>query len=204
MLSIRKTPRHARRWGIVLALCLGACSAQDEPGGVRAIGALRPIDAQQQAPRLFASSAERFGLATPAAANDSGFSYTTPAGWSERAPTDMRTINFQIGAAGAECYVTVLGGDGGGTLANINRWSGQLKARSWGQADLDAAPRLGMFGNEAVLVELADDTSERMLLGALARMESKSVFVKLTGSRAQVEGERASFAAFCTSLARKP
>ncbi len=138
------------------------------------------------------------------AASATEFAYVTPAGWSERPPTDLRVINFQIGEkAGTECYVTVLGGDAGGALANINRWCGQLKIPAWTQKDLDASPRIAMFGADTVLVTLDDTSTDRMLLGVQARLESRSVFVKLTGARADVSAQREAFVAFCSSLKKK-
>lgn len=154
--------------------------------------------------RLFASSAERFGLSSPSASAAGAFDYTTPSEWSEQAPTELRAVNFKIGAGGMECYVTVLAGDGGGELANVNRWCGQLSLAPWGQAQLDAAPRITMFGQDALFVALGDENSKKMLLGALARSESRAVFVKLTGAPAEVLAQRAAFESFCTSLAKKP
>ena len=201
----KKSSRRWRRTVVVMAVCLGACSGSDELGIERRIGAARRIEAQTTEIRLFASSAERFGLAMPGVAKANEFTYSTPAGWSERPPTDLRVINFQIGEqAGTECYVTVLGGDAGGALANINRWCGQLKCAPWTEQDLEQATRITMFGAQATLVSLCDAAGEHMLLGVQARLETRSVFVKLTGSKIDVLAQRAAFESFCTSLSRKP
>jgi hypothetical protein len=204
--SIKRTSRLASAWAIVLASSLGACSESREADIARSIGAPVRIERERGAPHLFASSAERFGMSMPGSvkALAAAFEYATPAGWRELPPTEMRAVNFEIGdKPGTECYVTVLGGDGGGALANVNRWCGQLKVTPWTEEQLAAAPRLAMFGADAVLVVLGGDGQERMLIGALARLESRSVFVKLTGARADVLAQRAAFEAFCKSLASK-
>jgi len=186
-----------------MALGLGACAPSGEAGVARTIAAPQRIAGESGSQRLFASSAERFGMSMPGAVTSvaAAFEYTTPAGWRARPPTDMRAINFEVGeAAGTECYVTVLGGDGGGALANINCWCGQLKAKPWSDEQLDAAPRLTMFGADAVLVVLGDEGGERAMIGALARSGSRTVFVKLSGLRADVLAQQAAFETFCKSL----
>ncbi len=191
-----------------MAVCAVACSSADEmqSGETQpALASPRRLPAARGEVKLFATSAERFGTQMPGAtAAAAQFEYATPTGWIERAPTDLRAIDFAIGAAGAtECYVTVLGGDGGGALANVNRWCGQVGATPWNDADLAASPRIAMLGTDAIVAALGDEKSERMLIGALAPLGSRSVFVKMLGPRAEVLEQRAAFEAFCKSLARK-
>lgn len=197
-------PRSAAGCAFVLVLSLGACSPSEHALLERSIGTPQRVDRTPDDIRLFASSAERFGLSSSGASANAAFDYTTPPGWSEQPPTDLRSPNFKIGEDGMECYVTVLAGDGGGALANVNRWLGQLSLAPWGQAQLDAAPQITMFGQEALLVELGDESTKKMLLGALARTESRAVFVKLAGAPAEVLAQRAAFESFCKSLAKKP
>lgn len=141
----------------------------------------------------------------PGAVTGSAFTYATPQGWRELPLTEMRAVRFQVGeSAGDECTVSVLGGDGGGALANVNRWCGQIKAKAWTQAQLDGARRIEMFGAQALVVELGDEGGERRVLGALAKLDGRSVFVKLIGARDVVLAQRQAFDAFCTSLAKKP
>jgi hypothetical protein len=202
--SIIHPPRCAAGCAFVLVLGLGACSPSEHALLERSIGAPQRIEGKPDEMRLFASSAERFGLSSSAASATAAFDYSAPSGWSEQPPTELRSPNFKIGERGMECYVTVLAGDGGGALANVNRWCGQLSLAPWGQAQLDAAPRIAMFGEDALLVALGDESSKKMLLGALAKSESRAVFVKLTGDPAEVLAQRAAFESFCTSLAKKP
>ena len=144
-------------------------------------------------------------MALPGASSSESFTYSAPADWIDRPLTEMRAVRLQVGeSATDECTVTVLDGDGGGALANINRWCGQINAKPWMQAQLDSAPRISMFKAEALLVTLGEENSPRMVLGALARMGTSSVFVKFAGARETVLARRQDFETFCTSLAQKP
>lgn len=195
----------ARQSAMALALWLGACSSSDEIDNQRSIGPAHHSESKQTAQRLFASSAERFGMSMPGPASAAPFTFTTPPGWNELPPTELRALNFRIGeSAEDECSVTLLGGDGGGALANVNRWCGQVGASAWNQAQLDAAPRIAMFGSEALIVMLGDEGAKRSMLGALARLDGRSVFVKLAGRRETILAQRPAFESFCTSLAKKP
>lgn len=199
--------RIASRWTAVSVVCaavfVAACSRAED--GERSIGAPQRIETSAKEARLFASSAERFGMQMPGpTAVAAKFEYTIPDGWAERPATDMRAVNMAAGANGAtECYVTVLGGDGGGALANVNRWCGQIGAKPWTESDLAAAPTIAMFGSDAVVAAVGEEAQEKMLIGALARVDSQSVFVKLIGPRADVLAQRGAFEAFCKSLSRK-
>jgi len=108
----------------------------------------------------------------------------------------------------AECYVTLLGGAGGGVVANINRWRDQMGAEVLSEAQIAALPRIPFLGGEAVLVEIPGayvgmgdaDVPAALLLGAVCMLEDASVFVKMTGPRATVEAEREAFQEFCGSM----
>jgi hypothetical protein len=190
---------------LAVVLACSACSPAASGVVEHAIGPLGPARSRAADDRLFATSAERFGLATPGTPGAATFRYELPAGWSGRAPTELRAVNLQVGPDPAdECTVTVLGGDGGGALANVNRWCGQIGARPWTQAELDAAPRLDVLGAPAIVVLLGEAGAPRAMLGALARDGASSVFVKFSGARATVLAQREAFESFCKSLARSP
>ena len=196
-----------KAWLCAFSLALGLCGCGDSSDSAQVfeIGPGRKLARSEAPPRLFASSAERFGLGMPGTAQVGDFDYHVPAGWTEVAPTSSRTINLQIAAnTAAECYVTLLAGDGGGDLANVNRWCGQLGHAAWNPDELAAAPRLAMLGGEAIVVILGSASSERALLGALAKVDGRSVFVKFTGPGELLFAQRAAFEAFCGSLAKKP
>ncbi len=161
--------------------------------------------------RWHATSEERFGLRGPGPAQVAELAYSVPDGWLQVAPTAMRAANFLVGGdPETECYVTLLAGDGGGALANANRWRGQVGASPLSSADYDALPRVAMLGGEGSIVEAAGTFTsgerkidEALLIGAVRLLPDRAVFVKLIGPRAKVEPAREDFLAFCRSLERR-
>lgn len=128
-----------------------------------------------------------------------GFAFTIPTGW-RRAP-DRPSRAFSLFAGSSEelqCYVTVLEGDAGGTLSNVNRWRGQLGLTSIQLADVSVMPTLTLLGSEARLVEC--DGVGASLIGVACNGEKRSVFVKMTGPKDLVNVQRAAFLEFCSSL----
>lgn len=136
----------------------------------------------------------------------SGFAWTPPAGWSRGPEKAMREITYLVD--GSECYVTLLAGDGGGLLANVNRWCQQMGQAALGADDLAGLARVPVLGASGLLVELergpqASVPQER-LLGLVLMLEGQSLFVKMTGPRALLERERGAFLDFCRSTRRVP
>jgi len=167
------------------------------------------------------SAAQRFGREAlpPMASNsppgqegvgaDDSLHFDLPAGWTEIAPTSMRMINLQPGGeADASCYVSVLGGDGGGLANNLNRWRGQLGLDPAPEAELLALPTVKLIGGDATLIELVGDYAgmggevqpDWGLLGAVASTPQATVFVKMTAPAALIGQERENFLAFVASL----
>lgn len=136
-----------------------------------------------------------------------GFAWQTPEGWVRGGERQMRAVTFAVGPD-TECYVTVLGGDGGGVVANIDRWRRQMGADPLSEAEYDALPRIPMLGAEALYVEIegsfsgmgADDNPDAMMLGTVCPLGGRSVFVKMIGAREVVADQRDAFLAFCASL----
>ncbi|MCY2958961.1 MAG: hypothetical protein NTY35_02260 [Planctomycetota bacterium] len=144
----------------------------------------------------------------PVAAEDTlrseSLTWIAPKGWQRAPDRTMREVTYQAG--GAECYVTLLAGDGGGALANINRWCGQMGADALDDARLATLERVPMHGAEGRIVRLARGPSataaatHEALLGAVCILPEHSVFVKMAGPAAAVDAQKASFVEFCKSL----
>ncbi|HUR39313.1 MAG TPA: hypothetical protein VM222_07455 [Planctomycetota bacterium] len=71
---------------------------------------------------------------------DGRLKWTTPAGWTEEKGNANREATLLLGAPEPklEISVTRFQGDGGGMLANLNRWREQLGLEKVGEADLAA------------------------------------------------------------------
>ncbi|HZL99576.1 MAG TPA: hypothetical protein VFD43_04915, partial [Planctomycetota bacterium] len=137
--------------------------------------------------------------------------WRAPEGWRRGPEKPMRELTYFAGEGDAvECSVTLLAGDGGGVLDNLNRWCGQLGAAPLTDADLAGLERVPMAGSEGLLVRLERGplataaAGQELLLGAVCLLPDQALFVKLTGPRAAVEAQRAALVAFCRSLELLP
>lgn len=164
---------------------------------------------------------DRFGVSPMPAANANAqsqpaqiFEWDTPDGWHEQPPTDLRLVNFAIGPNHeAECYVTVLQGEGGGLEANVNRWRTQMSQGPLTPDEIKALPKIHLLGLEATYLSIPGtfkgmggnaDESNALLLGAIFIAQGHAVFVKLVGPADFVKGEEDHFKSFCESLRPAP
>lgn len=150
------------------------------------------------------------GNALPPSAAASEFSYTLPAGWTEAPATAMRPVNLKVGEA-SECYITVLGGDGGGLSSNLNRWRKQMGQPDLSGVELAALPKHPLLGGEAAYIVIdgtfsgmggAGEKPDYRMLGLAQVAEGHAMFVKFTGPRAEIEAQTANFEAWVASLSR--
>lgn len=171
------------------------------------------------------TTAERLGFSQrqmpaghPAAAPAAGGSgtgkpalaYEAPEGWEELPVSQFRDVNLRpAGNPEVECFVTVLPGDAGGLLANLNRWRAQMGAGPISEAEAADLPRKPLAGVDGVYMEVegayggmsGQDARPDYLMAALAaQREDWSYFVKMTGPKAVVQAEIENLDAFCASL----
>ncbi len=205
---------ETRRSWILAALVLG-CTACGEGSRIRAIEETRVV-ANGEEPSWRATSAARFGwqqpgeLKTGAPVSSGGLSFETPNGWSELPPTAMRSASFRVaGDERAECYLTLLSGDGGGLAANVDRWLAQMSAPPASAAELAALPRAELLGREAVLVDFrgtwkgmngGERREDQRLIGLLAIDSAGSAFLKMIGPEGVVSAEIDAFHALARSF----
>jgi hypothetical protein len=215
------------RYRLLTIFALFLCGCEEQGGPVQEITETRTATARDAMPNTV-SSEQRFGFTRPAGgggdphggtmggggtvAASSGerpYEWITPTGWEELAPSSMRLANFQIGGAGgAECYFTVMGGGGGGVLANVNRWRNQIGLDPITDAEVGALPTMALLSSEAKVVSLSGaykgmgDTAEAGfgLLGLVMVEGGQAFFVKMTGPEAVLVAERGNFEAFVASL----
>jgi len=176
------------------------------------IGAVQQAGAPTGTPGAAAGGAAAGGATAAAAAGadvqgNASLTWRTPAGWTRGPDKSMREVTYFAGAGNAvECYVTLLGGSGGGLLANINRWCGQLGAPALTEADLVPLQRVSMAGTEGVIVRLergpgaTAPAGQDLLLGALCMLPDRALFVKLTGPADAVQAQRDALVQFAQSL----
>jgi hypothetical protein len=122
----------------------------------------------------------------------------------------MRIANLRpAGHPEAECTLVILGGDGGGLEANVNRWRReQMGLEPLAPGAVQGLPHMNLLGAEATRVALtgtytnmgSPPRSDWGLLGAILVAERFTIFVKMTGPAALVADESSAFDAFCNSL----
>jgi len=211
----RSTPRTTIPAGLCAAIALtvvilAACS--DGEGGIRTVSKSRVYDAARADFRWNATPEQRFGVRRPAPAGSPAgdLHWETPAGWRELPASSMRQANFQVaGDERAECYLTILAGDGGGVLANVNRWRKQMSLEPMSAEELEALPRGELFGEDAVLLDLEGDWTGMSgdaegagyrLVGLVQTSEGTARFLKMIGPSDVLAGELDAFRALAASF----
>lgn len=227
------TDRRRRGAVCFLLFCAGAVflAGCGGGGGPETIDRVERVPAEERIAPPTMKVAERMGLAAPASggaaasagagmpaeqiaagmggAEDRGFTWELPEGWSQGPDSPMRLATFLIQSdPRAECVLSTLHGDAGGLEANVNRWRGQLGQPPLTPEEIAALPRWPVLGADAAVVEAAGPYTsmgggtidDALLLGVVCPMEGSTFFVKMTGTRAALEAERERFRAFCLSL----
>ena len=126
---------------------------------------------------------------------------TPPESWDLATPFGPEKARFSIseGLIGsANVSMTVLQGDGGGLLGNVNRWRGQLGLEPVEEKDLkDMLKSVEALGDEAQLVDLTGTSKrsqlEERLIGVIAPQGELTWFYKLMGTPDLVEKSREGF-----------
>lgn len=178
----------------------------------------RQSTSQSSSPSATESAANSTAQSTPprtAAPADSqrsaSLAWRAPPGWTRGAEKPMRELTYFAGEGQqVECAVTLLTGEAGGLLANLNRWCGQMGAPPMTEADVARLEHITLAGSDAVLVRLErgpDATApenHELLLGAIGRLGESALFVKMLGPHDAVESQGAALVAFCNSLRAAP
>jgi hypothetical protein len=158
----------------------------------------------------FVETAPAEMAAAPAAQNENQNAtsiWTIPSGWQSLPPSQFLLAEFAItGANGAKADVNVaeLSGDGGGLLANLNRWRGQLGLGAVAESDLPRITQsLNLPGATATLVDLTgtDSTTGKpaRLIGAIVPLNGQTWFYKLMGDAQLVSQQKDTFTKFIQS-----
>ena len=138
----------------------------------------------------------------PSAGASDGPQWTVPGHWRDSGPRPMRLASFEIpgdGGVTGDVSVSSLGGDGGGLLANVNRWRGQVGLAPFDEAGLQAAavPIRLASGQSGILVNLGGGSGS--ILAAVVPAGDRTWFFKLTAPPALITRESAAFRAFVES-----
>lgn len=128
--------------------------------------------------------------------------WSAPAGWTAQGASGMRRATFKI-PGGVELSVVVLPGSAGGTLANVNRWRGQI-----GLDPIDAgalaksSERIAAPAGTVTLIDATGTAQGRpsRLVGGLLEFDGRAWFFKATGEPAAVGAAKADVLRFLKTL----
>jgi len=119
------------------------------------------------------------------------FQFERPPEWRENPQPDKGRI-FEFQADGALISFTIMGGDGGGLAANVDRWRTQAGLEPLGEQGLGrSATPMKFVNTDAWLVEALG--KDRAILGVIALSPEFSMFLKMDGSPTAVSAQRAAF-----------
>ena len=133
------------------------------------------------------------------------FSWTVPAGWRQGRASSMRAASYEVPLEGetGDFSLVRLGGGAGGTVANINRWRGQIGLGPVSSEEVSnfAQLRATTQGQPYLQITLVNpDNPASAILAAIFELPDYVLFAKLTASQAGLEKAQPSFEAFCQSL----
>ena len=172
-----------------------------------------PGDGHDHSPEDFDSpeDSDSAGITGTTEGSGGGYSWSAPASWSVQGPRPMRVVSFMAGPS-TECYITVLGGDGGGLVSNLDRWNRQLGGPGIDGNAVALLPTTEVLGSSVPVLEVSgtytgmdgQSRPDHTLLGVAQIGSTESLFVKMIGPRDEVEAARSGFFSFCESLEATP
>ncbi|MBC7980012.1 MAG: hypothetical protein H7Y36_05565 [Armatimonadetes bacterium] len=177
-----------KSWLAALGISL-ACVACDEKADRVVVEETRRVTSKDKAPKLFATSDERFRDAKPSPVKGE-----VPEGWLELPATEMRLKNFRFGESGlGEVWVSITGGS---VADNVNRWLKQFGKDPLNPEQITDLEKVTLADTEGVWVAADGEYGAGMgadakpgygLAGIIAVVEGKILTVKMVGPAREVE-----------------
>lgn len=129
--------------------------------------------------------------------------WDVPADWQAVEPGPMLFAKFSIGSGDAKADVNIsqLLKDGGGLVANANRWRGQLGLNPLDETELSKSV---VTAGAASLVDFSGTSTQTgkpaRLIGAMVPQNGQSWFYKLMGAEKTVAAQKENFLKFVQSV----
>ncbi len=137
---------------------------------------------------------------TAPAATDGSLTWQVPAGWASAAVSSgMIYASFTLTGTEAKVAVSHLSGNGGGDLANVNRWRGQVMLPPVDEAGLSSSVTKITAGPKTFSLIDATGPQAGLVVG-WGQHAGETWFFKLTGPVAALAAEKAKFTAFLESV----
>jgi hypothetical protein len=137
------------------------------------------------------------------------FTWVTPGGWEEGKVSSMRLASYNVPMSGGETgdfSLIQLGGGAGGTMANINRWRGQIGLGAATPEDLAEVSHLHNTaqGQQYLHITLINEENPaNAIIAGIFEQPGFVLFAKLSASAAGVKEAQSAFEAVCNSLVFK-
>jgi hypothetical protein len=183
---------------LVSAVILASCEEKKEV----TVTETRAATTRDVAPKLFATSDERFRDAKPSPVKGD-----TPQGWLALPSSQFRLLNYRFGESGTgEVWVSLAQGT---VLDNVNRWLKQFNGSPVDQAALERLPTLTLAGAAGVFVTAEGDYAGGMgapskpgfgLAGVVASVGGQILTVKMVGPKAEVQAAKPVLETYVKSL----
>jgi hypothetical protein len=132
--------------------------------------------------------------------------WTVPADWRAVPPAQFLVVQYSVGNDDAKAQVNVakLKGEGGGLLANVNRWRDQIGLLPLDENGLQPLVQsLDVTGGPASLVDFTGKDSQTgmatRLIAAMVEQNGQSWFYKLMGDPQVVAAQQSAFTQFIQS-----
>jgi hypothetical protein len=180
------------------ALILSSCEEKKEI----TVTETRTATTRDIAPKLFATSDERFRDAKPSPVKGDA-----PQGWLALPASQLRLLNYRFGESGkGEVWVSLVQGS---VLDNVNRWLNQFGGDPVDQAALGKLPTLTLAGAPGVFVTAEGDYAGGMgappkpgfgLAGVVASVGGQILTVKMVGPKAEVQAAKPVLETYVKSL----
>ena len=149
------------------------------------------------------------GMSMPAASGGDASAeahpkWQVPAGWKEASAGPFLVSKFLVtgeGSAQASVNVSTSAGDGGGLVANVNRWRQQLGLGAMPEAELgNSLTSVDVAGGKATLTDMTGKDPKTgdpaRLIAAIVPRQGQTWFFKLMGDAKVVEREKDAFTGF--------
>ena len=132
------------------------------------------------------------------------FSWITPDSWSVGKPSSMRLATYSAPYLNgvADISITNFSGDGGGVLANVNRWRRQLNLESQSLEEINNLMLSGTSGlGEYKYIKIINyEDSSSAFLCAIIAIKNSTLFIKLNASLEGINFLEQEFVSFCSSF----
>ena len=133
-----------------------------------------------------------------------GFDWLKPESWIEFEGSSMRLASFHVPYSYGlgELSVFILDGNGGGLLANVNRWRGQIGLPSQSLIEINASAdnRENTLGQYEIFKIINRVDFNQAFICAVMPLESRTIFVKLNIEKIGINEAEDDFLDFCQSF----